>query len=104
MRQSSNDYCELPRASCSSSWTLSLSATNPAFADCVGLPRCLVERLDGRLRLVGEPEAADGRAATEVMMQLNNELATMARDEAGCHPGSDHRPGARYRASPSTVW
>lgn len=44
--------------------------------------RCLLERHDGRLRLAGEPEAEDGRAATEEMMRLNNELATMARERA----------------------
>lgn len=55
------------------------------FAGAEGSPftlRCLIERHDGRLRFVGEPEAEDGRAATEEMMHLNNELATMARERA----------------------
>lgn len=41
------------------------------FASAADAPftlRCLVERGDGRLRLVGEPEAEDGRAATEVQL------------------------------------
>lgn len=55
------------------------------FSGAAGSPftlRCLLERHDGRLRLVGESEAGDGRAATEEMMHLNNELATMARERA----------------------
>lgn len=55
------------------------------FAGTEGSPftlRCLLERDDGRLQLAGEPEAEDGRAATEEMMRLNNELATMARERA----------------------
>lgn len=55
------------------------------FSGVEGSPftlRCLLERDDGRLRLAGEPEAEDGRAATEEMMRLNNELATMARERA----------------------
>lgn len=55
------------------------------FVGAEGSPftlRCLLERHDGRLRLAGEPEAEDGRAATEEMMRLNNELATMARERA----------------------
>lgn len=55
------------------------------FAGAEGSPftlRCLLERHDGRLRLAGEPEAEDGRAATDEMMRLNNELATVARERA----------------------
>ena len=53
------------------------------FSGAEGSPftlRCLLECRDGRLRLVGESEAEDGRSATEAMMRLNNELATMVRE------------------------
>lgn len=43
--------------------------------------RCLVDRTGEGLRLLGEPEAGRDLKASDDLMRLNNELATMAREE-----------------------
>lgn len=43
---------------------------------------CLLERSDGRLRLLGESDVEEDRSTASELMSLNNELATMARERA----------------------
>lgn len=43
---------------------------------------CLIDREDGHLTLLGEPDTSGDRTAAEELMRLNNELATVARERA----------------------
>lgn len=55
------------------------------FRDHRGAPyamSCLLQRRDGRLQVIAEPDTAGEQGAADRMVQLNNELVTIARERA----------------------
>ena len=83
-----SEFLTAPDADRVKQWLIESPPTDPVqlnFVTADGTPytlRCLVERGEDRLWIIGEPDVAGDRTAADELMRLNNELATMARERA----------------------